>query len=172
MLLAIYSVTSSSPCWWAADIGVSYIHPPEPWLNATQYFFAGAAARTHASIVALPWPWLSLVQVWHCMHLRLFKSDGENSFKHYTGQLSQVLAAVLQLISLFHGSVEYNCKHCHVCFWQMHILNGFPGEKSLRWPDVMGTRLQVQAVKVKIKVSFVTESHQQQRHEHFVNKWH
>lgn len=30
----------------------------------------------------------------------------------------------------------------------MYVLNGFPGRKFLRWPDVMGTRLQMQTVKI------------------------
>lgn len=82
------------------------------------------------------------------MYLRLFKSDGDKSFKYYAGQLAQEVVAVLQLISLLHASVEYNSKHGDVCFWQIHVLNPFPGEKSLWWPDVMCTRLQMQTVKI------------------------
>lgn len=96
------------------------------------------------------------------------QGEGEKSFVHYAGQLAQALVAVLQLIRLLHGSVEYNCKHGHVCFWQTHVLNGFPGEKSFCWPDVMGTSLKMQTVKVKIKISLLIEFRQQQRHKHFV----
>lgn len=108
--------------------------------------FAGAAAllsccKTHTTIAALPWSWLSFVYVSHRMHLPLFKSDGDKSFNHHAGQLDQIVVAVLQLISLVLGSVEYSSKHGDVCFWQMRVLNQFPGEKSIRWLDVMCTRL-------------------------------
>lgn len=44
--------------------------------------------------------------------------------------------------------VECKSKHGDVCARQILGLNQFPGEKSLRCPDVMGTRLQMQTVKI------------------------
>lgn len=107
--------------------------------------FAGAAAllsycRTCASMVALNFlSWLSVVQVRSIMSSRALVMC---SFTR------RALVAVLQLISLLRGYVEYKSKHGDVCSRQILGLNQFPGEKSLRCPDVMCTRLQMQTVKI------------------------